>query len=117
MAAHGRGAQRRCSRYPISVSVPLSCGLSASLTTGFAVHAAASGNTSAKLGAKVGAKGQTVQRSLSASAVFAEIMSIIKGSVAALRTQNGYLSRAEYMALPVKTGAVTGRQNFSTVST
>ena len=52
-----------------------------------------------------------MQRSLSASAVFAEIMSIIKGSLVALRTQNGYLSRAEYMALPAKTGAVTGRQN------
>jgi hypothetical protein len=49
-----------------------------------------------------------VERSLSAEAVFAEIMSIIKGSTGAMRSSTGYLSRQDYMELPAKAGAVAG---------
>lgn len=72
------------------------------------------GGSKGAASAKLGGKGQTVERSLSAEAVFAEIMSIIKGSVGAMRSSTGYLSRQEYLELPAKAGAVAGSASIRT---
>ena len=69
-------------------------------------HKSWAGDTQAKK--KAGKKGQTVERALSGSAVFAEIFSIIKGSWEALDTASGFLSLQQYLQLPAKLGAVAG---------